>query len=137
MPGPVLAALAAGARGIFCEKPLASTLEDADRIVEAVEGAGAHLLVDHTRNYEPAYTGALERVQAGDLGRLTRIVAYLGGRRAMLFRNATHLLGAVRLFAGGGRSGWWPRSTPDSSSTARLTPGPGARTRPSTPGRPS
>ncbi len=99
--GPVLAALAAGARGIFCEKPLASTLEDADRIVEAVEGAGAHLLVDHTRNYEPAYTGALERVQAGDLGRLTRIVAYLGGRRAMLFRNATHLLGAVRLFAGG------------------------------------
>ena len=40
-------------------------------------------------------------MQAGDLGRLTRIVAYLGGRRAMLFRNATHLLGAVRLFAGG------------------------------------
>jgi predicted dehydrogenase len=99
--GPVVAAVEAGVRGIICEKPLASTLADADRIVDAVESRGVAFLVDHTRNFEPAYTGALERVQAGDIGRLTRIVAYLGGRRAMLFRNATHLLGAVRLFAGG------------------------------------
>ncbi len=33
-------AIANGARGIFCEKPIATTLEDADAIVAAVRGGG-------------------------------------------------------------------------------------------------
>lgn len=96
---PVIDAARAGVQGILCEKPIAATLEDADRMIDATRRAGAVLLIDHTRNFDPAYVEARQRVEAGDIGRLTRIVAHLGGRRAMLFRNHTHLLGSVRFFA--------------------------------------
>jgi predicted dehydrogenase len=97
--GPVSEAAAAGVAGILCEKPIASTLADADRMVEAVERYGTKMLVDHTRNFDPAYVEVRNRVRQGEIGTLTRIVAYLGGKRAMLFRNTTHLLGSVCFYA--------------------------------------
>jgi len=57
------------------------------------------MLVDHTRNFDPAYVDVRDRVRTGEIGQLTRMVAYLGGKRAMLFRNVTHLLGSVCFFA--------------------------------------
>ena len=97
--GPVTEAAAAGAAGILCEKPIASSLEDADRMIEACTRYGAKLQIDHTRNFDAAYVEVRNRVRAGEIGQLTRIVAYLGGKRAMLFRNHTHLLGSVCFFA--------------------------------------
>ena len=97
--GPVTEAAAAGVAGILCEKPIASSLEDADRMIEAVTRYGAKMLVDHTRNFDPAYVEVRDRVRAGEIGQLTRMVAYLGGKRAMLFRNHTHLLGSICFFA--------------------------------------
>ncbi len=97
--GPVIEAAAAGVAGILCEKPIASTLEDADRMIEAVERSRVTLLVDHTRNFDPAYVQTRQQVRQGEIGTLTRIVAYLGGKRAMLFRNETHLLASVCFFA--------------------------------------
>ena len=38
-------------------------------------------------------------IRSGEIGSLTRIVAHLGGHRAMLFRNGTHLVDAVCFFA--------------------------------------
>ena len=96
---PVLEAATAGVAGILCEKPIASSLEDADRMIEAVTRHGVKMLVDHTRNFDPAYVQVRDRVRAGEIGQLTRIVAYLGGKRAMLFRNATHLLGSICFYA--------------------------------------
>ena len=43
----------AGARAIFCEKPLATTVADADRMIEAVEKHGVFLSVDHSRRWQP------------------------------------------------------------------------------------
>jgi predicted dehydrogenase len=97
--GPVIEAAAMGVAGILCEKPIASSLADADRMIEAVERYGTKMLVDHTRNFDPAYVEVRNRVRQGEIGSLTRIVAYLGGKRAMLFRNATHLLGSICFFA--------------------------------------
>ncbi len=97
--GPVTEAAAAGVGGILCEKPIASSLADADRMIEAVERYGTKMLVDHTRNFDPAYVEVRNRVRQGEIGTLTRMVAYLGGKRAMLFRNATHLLGSVCFYA--------------------------------------
>jgi predicted dehydrogenase len=45
---PVCDAAAAGVKGIFCEKPLASSLHDADRIIATVERYGVKMSVDHT-----------------------------------------------------------------------------------------
>ena len=40
-----------------------------------------------------------QAVRDGAVGPLTRIVAHMGGRRSMLFRNGTHLVDAVCYFA--------------------------------------
>lgn len=95
---PVIDAAAAGVAGIICEKPLTTTLVDADRMVEAVQKHGTKMLVDHTRCFDPAYIEVRDRIREGYIGELTRVVAYIGGKRAMLFRNTTHLLGALMFF---------------------------------------
>ena len=51
----VVAAANAGARGVFCEKPLATTLDDADRMITACEKNGTILSVDHTRRFNPLW----------------------------------------------------------------------------------
>ena len=89
----------AGVRGIFCEKPLATTLKDADRMIAAVEANGACISVDHTRSWIPRYQETRQAVRDGAVGPLTRILAHMGGRRSMLFRNGTHLVDAVCYFA--------------------------------------
>ena len=40
---------------IFCEKPIASTAEDAERMIRTCEQFGVKLAVNHSRRYDPAY----------------------------------------------------------------------------------
>lgn len=49
-----LEAIAAG-KHVFCEKPMATTLEDALRIHEAAEAAGKVFQVGHNRRFAPVY----------------------------------------------------------------------------------
>jgi predicted dehydrogenase len=97
---PVIDASNAGAKGIFCEKPIAGSLADADRMIDVVEANGTALLVDHTRCFEPRHNDVAQAVRGGYVGDLTRIFASYGGSRAMLFRNTTHLIGSVCCYAG-------------------------------------
>ncbi|HEV8635553.1 MAG TPA: Gfo/Idh/MocA family oxidoreductase [Chloroflexota bacterium] len=95
----VLDAVAAGVKGVFCEKPIATTLADADRMIAACRAAGVPLVINHSRRWYPEFHEARRLIRAGAVGPLRRIVATLGGPRAMLFRNGTHLLDAVCFFA--------------------------------------
>jgi len=97
---PICDASNAGVRGVFCEKPIATTLKDADKIIETVEGNGTVMSVDHTRSWIPSFQAVKREIDAGKIGGLTRIIAHLGGHRAMLFRNGTHTVDAVCYFAG-------------------------------------
>lgn len=94
----VVDACAAGVKAIFCEKPIATTLADADRMVEAAERHGVKMSVDHTRRWRPEWQKARQLLRDGAIGTLTRAVASLGGPRAMLFRNGTHLIDALNFF---------------------------------------
>lgn len=96
---PVLAAIDAGVKGILCEKPLATSLEDADRIVAAAEAAGTIINVNYTRRWLPEWVEARRIVQDGEIGRLSQIVAQIGGPRAMLYRNHTHVMDLVQYLA--------------------------------------
>ena len=89
----------AGVKGIFCEKPLATSLADADRMITAVEAHQVVMTVDHTRRWRPAFHQARELVRQGVLGPLARITATLGGPRAMMFRNGTHTVDLICFFA--------------------------------------
>ncbi|MDE0019827.1 MAG: Gfo/Idh/MocA family oxidoreductase [Candidatus Poribacteria bacterium] len=97
----VVDAAEAGVRGVFCEKPLATSVQDADRMLEACRANGTVLAVDHTRRWQPLWRAAHERVwERGEIGAVQYVVGTLNGSRAMLFRNGTHLIDAVCWFAG-------------------------------------
>jgi predicted dehydrogenase len=95
----VQAAIQAGVRGIFCEKPLATTLAEADAIIAAVRGAGVTMNVNYTRRWYPEFVEARRLVRAGALGRLSQIVVQMGGPRSMLFRNHTHAIDLINFLA--------------------------------------
>ena len=96
---PVCDASDAGVKGIFCEKPLTTSLKDADRIIETIERNGTKMAVDHTRSWVPVYQSVRQAIREGQIGNLTRVVAHMGGSRSMLFRNGTHLIDGICYFA--------------------------------------
>ena len=91
----------AGVRGILCEKPLATTMADADRMINACERRGVAMTVNHFRRYRPHWNAARTQFGDGPLGPVCRIVASYGGPRSMLFRNGSHLIDATCWYAGG------------------------------------
>jgi scyllo-inositol 2-dehydrogenase (NAD+) len=68
--GPAIRLAAAARKQIFCEKPLAITLEDADSALDAVKDAGVTMQIGHMRRYDPAYAEAKRRVDEGEIGRI-------------------------------------------------------------------
>ena len=64
----VVAAARAG-KAIFCEKPLASSLKDADRMLAAVRKAGVPMLVGMVRRYDNEWCKMRDVVREGTLGR--------------------------------------------------------------------
>jgi predicted dehydrogenase len=53
---------------VLCEKPLASTLEDAEAIVAACRTAGIKLMTAYRCQYTPQHWAARDRIQSGELG---------------------------------------------------------------------
>ena len=89
----------AGVKGIFCEKPLATSIEDADRMIRAAEENGVVLTVDHTRRFRPLLHKIRDTIRSGAIGALSTIVVTHTGARAMLFRNGTHIIDGICFFA--------------------------------------
>ena len=65
---PLWEAIAQGHR-ILVEKPLATSVAESARIVEAAEAAGVELLVGYTQRFRRRWLTAREHVQSGVLGR--------------------------------------------------------------------
>lgn len=60
----ILAAVAAGARAVFCEKPLATTRADALEVIDACRRAGSLLVVATNHLYDPAWERAKHHLVA-------------------------------------------------------------------------
>ena len=54
---------------VFCEKPMAISLEECDAIIEACERNGVFLQIGFMRRFDPEFRAAYERIQAGEIGR--------------------------------------------------------------------
>ena len=96
----VIDGAASGVKGIFCEKPIATTLEDADAMIAACESNGVKMSVNHTRRWSPLFHKVRHAIKSGAIGTPTILTAVLGGPRAMMFRNGTHYIDALCFFAG-------------------------------------
>ncbi len=66
-------AASAGVKAILCEKPLATTSEDAQAMIETCRAAGVKLATAFPCRYSPAYQRLYEQVQAGALGDILAI----------------------------------------------------------------
>ncbi len=64
----IIAAAEAG-KAIFCEKPIALSLEEADKIIAALEKTGAMLQVGFMRRFDAGYMAAKEQIEAGVIGK--------------------------------------------------------------------
>lgn len=60
---------AAAGKAVFCEKPLALTLEDTRSMIDSVARFGVPLQVGFMRRYDPAYLDAKAAIAAGRIGR--------------------------------------------------------------------
>jgi predicted dehydrogenase len=71
---PVLAAAQAG-KHILLEKPIATNLADAERIIAAAEQAHVHLMVGHILRFENNYASLQREIQEGHLGKIVSLHA--------------------------------------------------------------
>lgn len=67
-----IAALAAG-KHVVCEKPMATALADADRMVAAATQSAGVLSIFQQRRYNPDFVKVREVIQSGVLGRIVQI----------------------------------------------------------------
>ncbi|MCX6046935.1 MAG: Gfo/Idh/MocA family oxidoreductase [Chloroflexi bacterium] len=67
-----IAALQAG-KHVVCEKPMATSLADADRMIAATEATGKTLTIFHQRRYYPDFMQVKKVIDSGLLGRIVQI----------------------------------------------------------------
>jgi predicted dehydrogenase len=88
----------AGVRAIYCEKPIATSITEAEQMIAACKEAGALLVVNHNRRFNPNYRELRERIAAGQLGELTSLsLRWSSGRLGCV---GTHLVDAARMLTG-------------------------------------
>ena len=112
----VIAAAAAG-KHVLCEKPMATTLDEAQAMIDAADRAGVTFNVGHSHSYDEPYAAMRRIVASGELGRARlmhniyfsdwvyrprrpeELDAKLGG--GITFRQGAHQFDILRLIGGG------------------------------------
>jgi predicted dehydrogenase len=82
-------ALSAGVKVLVIEKPLATTVEESRRLVVAMDAAGARSVVNYSRNWDPSMRELKDRIAAGAMGRVQRVLATYGKG---IGNNGSHLI---------------------------------------------
>lgn len=91
-----LAAARAGVKAVFCEKAIATSLAEADAMIDACDERNVKLVVNHTRRWDPYYETALDLIQEGRIGSLRTISVHFAGG---LLHTGIHWLDAMLLFS--------------------------------------
>lgn len=91
-------AFARGARAVYCEKPIATTLADAERMVAAAKNANGLLVINHNRRFNPLYRRLQSLIASDGLGTLTTASLTWGSGR--LGNIGTHVIDALVMLTG-------------------------------------
>lgn len=87
-----IAAAESGAKGILCEKPMAVSLDEADRMIEACDKAGVILAIGHAHRFSPQAVEARRLVQKGEIGQINLI---WGHCKSDLMNNGSHVIDLI------------------------------------------
>ena len=103
-------AAAPSVRAVICEKPMALSLAECDRMIAACEAGGAVLQINHNRRWHPEWLLAGRLVADGAIGELMHIQAHIDGAKPApwwvsehegpLLHDFTHWLDMLDLYAG-------------------------------------
>jgi predicted dehydrogenase len=85
----------AGVSVIYCEKPIAPTIDEAHRMLEACTKRGTLLVINHQRRFNPNLRRLRDLVADGAIGEVTSVTARWGSGR--LGNVGTHVFDAVRM----------------------------------------
>lgn len=80
---------------VVCEKPLASTVEESERMVQAAREAGKELVVMFENRFQPYYQKIREWIVSGRLGRVEAIHIQTFGKHPLGQPRRTNLLNAA------------------------------------------
>ena len=94
----VSAAAEAGARHILCEKPMATSLAEADAMREICARSGSVLAVNHQMQFMPHYQRVKQLIGSQDLGALSSVL--VAGSNFGLAMNASHYFEMFRYVSG-------------------------------------
>ncbi|WP_343247310.1 Gfo/Idh/MocA family oxidoreductase [Diplocloster hominis] len=98
-PGQVLKLLRAGI-DVYCEKPLAMSLREADAMAEAAEASGQKLMAGFNRRFAPVY----QKVKEVYAGEVPQVIIAQKNRPASEYRatleNAIHMVDLMRFLCG-------------------------------------
>lgn len=84
-----------GVRAIYCEKPIATRLADAERMLKACQQSGSLLAINHNRRFQPNFRRLRDFIADGGLGDLTSLsIAWPTGR---LGNVGTHMFNAAAM----------------------------------------
>lgn len=87
-----------GVRVIYCEKPIATNLADAEQMAAACEKAGTLLVINHNRRFNISFRRLRDEIAQGALGALTSASLRWGSGR--LGNVGTHLIDALCMLTG-------------------------------------
>ena len=90
-------------QGIMCEKPLAVSLSEADRMLEACRSNGVALATGHQHRFDAQAIRAKEWIEAGRIG---DPVMFWGHCSLDLMNNGTHVLDMIHYFNGDRPAAW-------------------------------
>lgn len=103
-------AQAPATRAILCEKPLALSLEECDRMLQACQQRGVLLQINHNRRWNPEWELGLHLLREGAIGKLVHVYGFIDGGKpspgwrseheGSLLHDFTHYFDLMDMYAG-------------------------------------
>ena len=86
-----------GVKGIYCDKPLCASMEEADAMVEVCEKNRVKFNLGTQRRYTPGYVKMREIVESGEIGERRSVIAHASGGALWGY---THVADMLLFFSG-------------------------------------